>query len=195
MLISPTKTESDQLIIYGIKKGDKLIIEKVYQEYFFLISNYIKKNSGSTEDAKDIFQEALIIIYHNVSRNNFGLHCKFSTYLFSICKNLWLKHLRDHPEKQGDHIDLHELPAETNPEQAIREAELYEVYLKKFNTLSNKCQEVLQMYFAKIDMRSIAESLNLSSESYAKKKKFKCKEQLIRNIKEELLCLKNWQDG
>ncbi|MGB3466113.1 MAG: sigma-70 family RNA polymerase sigma factor [Cyclobacteriaceae bacterium] len=186
ILISPTKTESNQLIVYGIKKGDKLIIEKVYQEYFFLISNYVKRNSGSAEDAKDIFQEALIIIYHNVSKKDFVLDCKFSTYLYSICKNLWLKHLRDHPDKKTDIMCIDELKADADTEAAVREGLLYEVYLKKFEMLSGRCQEVLKMYFAKIDMKSIARSLNLSSESYAKKKKFKCKEQLIKSIKEEL---------
>ncbi|MEL6558894.1 MAG: sigma-70 family RNA polymerase sigma factor [Bacteroidota bacterium] len=194
ILISPTKTESNQRIIYGIKKGDKQVIEKVYNEYFFIIANYVKKNSGSLEDAKDIFQEALIVIYHNAAKESFKLDCKFSTYLFSICKNIWLKTLRDRPEKVSDLTHLHELSSDLNTDEAIREAACYNLYLKKFSTLSKKCQDMLKMYFAKIDMKSIAKSLNLSSEAYAKKKKFKCKEQLIKNIKEELLSNKLLQD-
>jgi len=73
ILISPTKTESNQQIIYGIKKGDKLVIESVYRDYFLLVSNYVLKNSGSIEDAKDIFQESLIVIYHNAGREETGL--------------------------------------------------------------------------------------------------------------------------
>lgn len=194
ILISPSKTESNQQIIYGIKKGDKLVIEKVYKEYFFIISNYVKKNSGSVEDAKDIFQEALIVIYHNAVKEDFILDCKFSTYLYSICKNLWLKNLRDQPDKISDLTNLNELSMEQNTDEAIRDAHCYNLYLEKFGALSQKCQDMLKMYFARIDMKSIAKSLNLSSESYAKKKKFKCKEQLIKTIKEELLSKKLLQD-
>jgi len=122
------------------------------------------------------------------------LDCKFSTYLYSISKNLWLKHLRDNPGKVADLSQISDISHDAELEDSIRESKCYDIYLNKFEKLSQKCQEMLKMYFAKIDMKSIAKSLNLSSESYAKKKKFKCKEQLIKTIKKELLTQNLAQD-
>ena len=65
-----------------------------------ILKRYVLKNSGDKDDAKDVFQNTLIVFYKKVLIENFELSSKISTYLFSIAKNLWLKKLRDEKFKR-----------------------------------------------------------------------------------------------
>ncbi|MEL6538028.1 MAG: sigma factor, partial [Bacteroidota bacterium] len=46
------------------------------------------------EKARDLFQDLLMAIFYNTQKKDFELTCAFSTYLFSVCRNLWFKELR-----------------------------------------------------------------------------------------------------
>ena len=59
-----------------------------------MIQHFVTNNNGSFDDARDIFQEAMIALYEKVQLEHFTLSCQIKTYLFSICKNLWLKRLQ-----------------------------------------------------------------------------------------------------
>ncbi|MDQ1152448.1 RNA polymerase sigma factor (sigma-70 family) [Sphingobacterium zeae] len=85
--------ENDEQIIEGIKDGNSFAIDAIYKRYYPSISHMILQNNGREDEAKDIFQEAVIVLYDKVSKGNFELSSKLKTYLYSICRRLWLKQL------------------------------------------------------------------------------------------------------
>lgn len=85
---------SDQHIVDQLKSGDTAVFKVLYND-FDLITSFVRKNSGNEEDARDIFHEALIVFYEKILKDEFELKSKLSTYLFSVCRNLWLYYLRD----------------------------------------------------------------------------------------------------
>jgi DNA-directed RNA polymerase specialized sigma24 family protein len=84
------KKYTDQEIIQGIKSGESYAVKYLAKDYLPVIRYYISKNNGNEEDAKDIFQDALFIIIEKIHNDDFALQGPLSTYLFAICKNLWL---------------------------------------------------------------------------------------------------------
>ena len=66
----------------------------MYSEYLGMIQNVIVNNKGDMQEAEDIFQDGLIVIYNQAKKTDFELRCSIKTYLYSICRNLWLKKLR-----------------------------------------------------------------------------------------------------
>ena len=64
--------------------------------------------------------------------------------------------------------------------------ERYRLYQKHFTNLGKDCQKILQLYFDKVPLKNIAQIMGFKSEKYAKKRKFKCKEYLIKSIKQDL---------
>ena len=173
-------------LIEGIKNRNHEVLNFIYENHYSIIKNYITMNCGDEEDARDIFQEAIIIIYKKVSQNVLVLNCSFQSYLFSVCRLLWLKQLRQRrtniEEKIGD-----EKPVELSEDiqKISEENDRYELYRYHFERLSKDCQQILSMFLEKISLKEVAESFGFKTEKYAKKRKYQCKEILISNIQQD----------
>jgi DNA-directed RNA polymerase specialized sigma24 family protein len=59
-----------------------------------MILQLVINNNGDEDEAKDIYQEAIIVLYNKVKRGDFELSSKLKTYIYSICRRLWLKRLK-----------------------------------------------------------------------------------------------------
>ena len=88
------KGYSDEQILRGILRHDNLILQFIYKQFYYKVNYFIKKNQGSEEDANDLFQEAIIVIYRKLKENDLIFEkSSFQGYLFSVCRFLWLKQL------------------------------------------------------------------------------------------------------
>lgn len=179
------KNFSVKEILEGIKEHDNTVLEFIYYKFFKEIRQYIYVNTGSEEDAKDIFQEAIIVIYNRVKKNNLDLTCSFNTYLYSVCRILWLKQLK----RKRQIIENEEFSeSEVNNEDLeamIKDHEKYGLYEYHFKKLGDDCKKILKLFFKNRPLKEIAEIMGYSSENYAKKKKYQCKQYLVKCIMED----------
>lgn len=176
-------------LLNGILRNDTIVLQYIYKNFYSKINFFIKKNNGDDDDANDIFQEAIIIIYRKLKANELVLDCTFDTYLYSVCRFLWLKQLdkrKLEKEKIKDNHEYNEDIYDDNLEKVADLNERYRLYQKHFTNLGKDCQKILQLYFDKVPLKSIAQIMGFKSEKYAKKRKFKCKEYLIKSIKQDL---------
>ncbi len=180
---------SDEQILKGILRHDNLILQYIYKQYYYNINYFIRKNQGSEDDASDIFQEAIIIIYRKIKENDLIFEkSSFKSYLFSVCRFLWLKQLekrRIEKEKLNDTLPYQTDLYDDNLNELAEKNERYGLYQKHFSTLSTDCQKLLQLFFEKVPLKEIAKVMGYKSEKYAKKRKYKCKELLINRIKQD----------
>jgi RNA polymerase sigma factor (sigma-70 family) len=180
---------SDAQILKGILRHDNLILQYVYKQYYYKINYFIKKNQGSEDDASDIFQEAIIVIYRKLKESDLIFEkSSFAGYLFSVCRFLWLKQLekrRIEKEKLHESIPFQEDLYDDNLVEMVEKNERYGLYQKHFATLSTDCQKLMQLFFEKVPLKEIAKVMGYKGEKYAKTRKYKCKEILIRRIKQD----------
>ncbi len=170
----------------GIRRNDLNVMQFVYKELYSGIQFFVTSNSGSESDAQDIFQEALVIIFRKLTDGQLKVTCTFKTYLYSVCRLLWLKQLEKRKTKDEVSIDNEnfiELTEET--QDVIRQSERYKLYQTHFKKLSDDCQKILEMSLEKTSLRRIAEIMGYKCEKYAKKRKFLCKEKLVDEIKKD----------
>lgn len=85
--------ENDFFILIGLKLHDRLTQYKLYEKLFPKAKNYILKNSGNLEDAKDFVQDSIIKLYDKLKEERFYLITNVLNYSFGILRNLWLKEL------------------------------------------------------------------------------------------------------
>lgn len=180
---------SDEQILKGILRHDNLILQYIYKQYYYSINYFIRKNQGSEDDASDIFQEAIIIIYRKIKENDLVFErSSFKAYLFSVCRLLWLKQLekrRIEKEKLNDSLPYQEDLYDDSLNEIVIKNERYGLYQRHFGALSTDCQKLLQLFFEKVPLKDIATVMGYKGEKYAKKRKFKCKELLISRIKQD----------
>ncbi|QZT38601.1 sigma-70 family RNA polymerase sigma factor [Halosquirtibacter xylanolyticus] len=175
-------------IIYGIKTQNHAVLHSLYRSYFKVISYYIQNNSGTEEDASDVFQESLIVIYRKIQDGDFELTCSFDTYLYAVCRNLWLKELKKRDrfseELVGD-SQFASFELEDDMEEVIQKNERYRLYQKHFDLMGEDCKKLMSLFLKKVPLKEIARLMNYSSEQYAKKRKFRCKEYLVKSIQND----------
>lgn len=164
---------TDQQIIQAIREGNpRKALEEIYT-FFPKVKMYVQQNSGDEDQAKDIFQEAIVIFYEKAQTTDFKLTSSVTTYVFGVSKNLWYSKLR----KLGKEIpsDIIQDTAIEIPEE--NKEEMFEQLELVVKQLGNKCQEILkQFYFLKASMKSISSNLGYSSVNAAKTQKYKCLE-------------------
>ena len=179
------KQESHDFI-KGIKNRDNKILKIIYKEHFLLIKSFIVKNSGTIDDARDIFQEAIIVIYRYTKKDDFKINCSFETFLYSICRTIWLNNLRNKKIRTNKLDDIREyITFTTSDDEQIEESAEYKLYQKHFQKLGDECKKLLQLFYDKVPYKEIAKIMNYKSIGLVKKKKFKCKEFLLKSIRED----------
>lgn len=193
------KTYNDEQILKGILRHDNLILQYIYKQYYYKVYLFIQRNSGNEDDANDIFQEAIIIMYRKLKENDITIETSsFQGYFFSICRLLWLKQLekrRMEQEKINDILPYQKDIYDDNLSELVEKNERYSLYQKHFNTLSTDCQKLLQLFFEKVPLAEIAKIMGYKGEKYAKKRKYTCKELLISRIKQDTNFKKILENG
>ncbi len=121
-------------------------------------------------------------MYQKVQQPDFELKNAFLTYFYAVCRNIWSNKLRKKPKKEVT-IDNQVLPMEEGDSLSeIEKNEQYLLYRKKFLQLGTDCQKVLGLFLKKVKMEEIAKRMGYGSINYTKKRKFLCKEKLVKLI-------------
>src|SRR6476620_9968131 len=120
-MVTRVKTDqNDKFLLEGLARNDRQAVETIYAKHYSMVQSLIINNNGSADDARDIFQESMIVLYERARSGTFELHCQLKTYIYSVCRRLWLKRLQQMqryvPEMNGseeivsvdEEIDSHE---------------------------------------------------------------------------------------
>lgn len=175
------KRLSDITIIEGVRKQDDKILNWLYDNYFQLVKNYVLKNSGSTEDVSDAFQDSIIVLYKQITEDNLTLTSDLKGYFFGIARNVWSTHLRKKQKTSEIEIDL---PDEEDKDD-INDLILEKIVSRAFQKLKPDQQTVLNLFSEGFSYEEIAVKMNLKNEIYARRKKYLCKETLLEFMKED----------
>lgn len=179
---------SDEAILEGLRLRSDYIINFIYKEFFPLIKFLVTENGGSGEDAEDVFQDGIIILYSKISLNQLTLTSSFKTYMYSVCRNLWLQKLNKRKaifDKLTDVEEFIDLPKHMLQEASIEEAEMHRIIQIHFLSLPEDCQKVLRLFIKNIPLREIAGIMGFKTENYAKTRKYLCKQDLKKRIADD----------
>lgn len=173
-------------IIDGIKKRDNKVLAQIYKDIFPVVKYYVQNHGGSQEDAKDVFQESIIIAFKQISENKLEIRTGFEAYLYGIARLIWLKILRSREiHERNINIIKEDIAPYESLENIVEDDLEMRLFRKHFKKLGPECQKVLQMIAEKIPYDKIALELGYKSEKIVRNKKYKCKEYLIKMIKSD----------
>lgn len=184
---------TSERILKGIIDNDHEVMQYIYKKYFESIKDFVIRHGGTKDDAWDIFQDGIIVIYEQLKNKELKLKNTFHTYFYTICKYTWLKVLREKDKryyqqievsKEYEQINLHEYHTEID--ELIEKEKRVKLYNANFLKLSKECQKLLKLVASGHSVQKIAESFNYKSVGFAYKKSRICKERLTRYIKEDL---------
>jgi RNA polymerase sigma factor (sigma-70 family) len=179
--MSGTESGAEQKQLERLQAGDQETLVELYHANFAMVRNYVVKNNGVVEDAEDLLQDALVVLWQNARKPGFELTSKISTYIMAVCKNLWLKQLGKSSRMMGEEMITPQVHSETpNEGRAMDLKKIHEA----LDELGDTCRNILTMfYFDGFDMDTIAKRLQFNNADTAKAKKYQCFKKLEEIVK------------
>lgn len=167
---------NEQQLLRGLATSDKKSIETIYREHYNMVQSLVINNNGSADDAKDVFQETLIVLYEKVKSGTFELNCLIKTYVYSVARRIWLKKLQQQNRYSNPVEGMEAIVAveEELEEHEKRDAE-FEIMEKAITSLGEPCKSLLEAYYLqKQSMQTIATNFGYTNADNAKNQKYKC---------------------
>ena len=179
---------SDEAILEGLRLRSDYIINFTYKEFYPLIKFLVTDNGGAEEDAEDIFQDGIVTLYNKIILNQLVLTSSFKTYMYSLCRNLWLQKLNKRKaifDKLNDVEEYIDIPKGMLQEATIEETEMQRIIQMHFLSLPDDCQRVLKLFIKKTPLPEIAGIMGFKTTNYAKTRKFLCKQDLKKRVSDD----------
>ena len=163
-------------LLEGLAINDHRSTSAIYKENYGIVQAFILQNNGTYDDARDVFQEAMMVLYENSKKPNFELTCLIKTYLYSICRRIWLKRLQQNHRYTAPVESLEELvPVEEEIEEKEKLDSNFVMMDSAMKSLGEPCKSLLEAYYIhKKHMIDIAEEFGYTNADNAKNQKYKC---------------------
>ncbi len=175
-------------IIAELKSGNCDLYSQMYAQNYQLVERFVLKNNGTVDDAKDIFQDIMLVLIEKIYADDFELTASLSTYIFAIGKNLWLKKLRNISYQKL--INLNDFTTTNLYVDVSSSIETEMTYREKLQTLMKKmsahCYQLLRsMFYLDKKIEAIQNEYGYSSRHNAQNQKYKCLEQAKKKANEQ----------
>jgi RNA polymerase sigma factor (sigma-70 family) len=173
-------THADQRYIVALCQGDEALLREIYAKHSRELLRWVLQNSGTAEDAQDLFQDGLMAIYGRYCGRDFELTSPFGALLLAICRRKWFDRLAQKKREQNVRNTVAEGYEEESPaweaaEEAVQQQARQQVLAAAFGLLSEQCRQLLSMIMAgQSGIEQIAAALGLPSANAVYQSKHRC---------------------
>jgi RNA polymerase sigma factor (sigma-70 family) len=180
-------TEQEKKIIQSIQTGaNSIALQYLYDVSLKKVRQYILKNNGSKEDANDIFQDAVIVLFNQIRLDKFNENHSIDAFIYAVARNLWIDKVRR--DKKFTSFDINSdylnRSSDTDHLEYLIQKEKSSAMQQVFKLLDEKCQKILQfVIYEKRTMKEIKELMGYSSDDVAKTNHYRCKQYLSKLVK------------
>jgi RNA polymerase sigma factor (sigma-70 family) len=174
---------SDGHLLLALRSGEPMEapISYLYNAYFDNLTNFIRVNKGSQQDAEDIFQEMILVFIDLVQKGKFRGESSIKTFLYAIMRNLWLNELKKRNRSLVRDTEYYsgEDRADQDISESIEANEMRRQVFGLMDKLGEVCKRILvYFYYENLSMKDIVQRLNYDNEQVVRNKKYKCMKEL-----------------
>lgn len=190
-LFSVESKDEDVVLMQRLQSGDFASFEELYMKYRKPIYSYFFAKTSSVEEAEELLQDTFMKVLDK--KHSFRFESKFSTWLWTLSRNLFIDKYRSDYQHQGNFevqdsenesiVENLDSGLDSAEEMLIKKAE--EAGLKKcIDELSdNQKESLLLKIYSDLSYDEISKNLGLTVSSI--------KSLLVRSKEKLLNCLKN----
>jgi RNA polymerase sigma factor (sigma-70 family) len=163
-------------LLKSLAKNEKSAIDAIYRDNYKLIQQLIINNNGTEDDARDIFQETLIVLYQKAKSDSFELNCQIKTYVYSVARRLWLKRLQSNRRFETPVDNIEEMvQVEEDVEVHEKLDRQYGIMRSALGKIGEPCKSLLEaFYIHNKNMQDISSFFGYTNSDNAKNQKYKC---------------------
>ena len=176
------KEYTDNEIIECLRNRQSYVVHWLSDRYMPMIRLMVYQKGGSTEDARDIFQDGLIIMLEKLDDKKFNLTCKFKTFLYCVCEHLW-KTILEKRQSAANYLNRRSEPESEKDFTDMIDYQMYEQIIQDvFKTLDPISKKILTLYWQEKSLQEIADQLGYTY-GYVRKKKCEAQSELTEKVK------------
>ena len=171
----------DEALIAAIRSGNERALAQLYRLHWPVVSHFVLQNSGSDDDAQDVYQEGVMVFYEKVRDGSLELSCQIKTYLYAVCRRLWLKRLTSKSRfgvrlrEDEDLGPLHHTGAEDDLLAAEEQDRRFSTMSEALDHLGEPCRALLEgFYLLEKSMQDLTAEFGYTNADNAKNQKYKC---------------------
>jgi RNA polymerase sigma factor (sigma-70 family) len=170
----------DATLLDRIRKGDEEALADLYRSNQRPVTALVTRNSGTSDDAVDVLQESLIVLWERVRSGRYEQTARIDTFLFATARNIWLRRLARRRRETPTEIDPDGVRSgDPSPLEALIERERAQIVKLALAKLGEPCKTLLILfYWEEASMEQIASRLGFANAETAKSKKYQCKKAL-----------------
>ncbi len=168
-------------------------VRQLYDLYFESIVIQICKNGGNSEDAADIFQDAVLLLIEKVKTGQFRGDSSIKTFLSGIARNLWLFELRTRGRRKNREVlYMNGEDKEMEIPDAFFNKQNNTDLLKLLNEIGDTCKKILTgFYYEDKSMKELLIAFDYENEQVLRNKKSRCMKKLKELIENNTILLQN----
>ena len=187
---------NSKIIIECIRTGkNNEALEYLYKDPLRKIRKFILMNSGTLDDADDVFQDAVIVLFQYVKNGKYKEEYELDGFLFRVAKNAWIDIARKKQKVIKTSFIGFDVADESDFLKDMIKDEQLNTFHVLFNKLEDNCKKILSyVVFDKKSMKEIAALMGFKDEKVAKNQHYRCKKyftKIVLENKESLTLLKN----
>lgn len=176
------KEYTDNEIIECLRNRQSYVVHWLSDRYMPMIRLMVYQKGGTTEDARDIFQDGLIIMLEKLDDKKFNLTCKFKTFLYCVCEHLW-KTILEKRQSAANYLNRRSEPESEKDFTDMIDYQMYEQIIQDvFKTLDPISKKILTLYWQEKSLQEIADQLGYTY-GYVRKKKCEAQGELTEKVK------------
>ncbi|WDF76295.1 sigma-70 family RNA polymerase sigma factor [Mucilaginibacter sp. KACC 22773] len=155
----------------------------LYKKVFPAVAKYVARCGGSFDEAKDVFQDALLSYYEKTAQIGLSVNNSDGAYIYGTARYLWIKRYKE----GGQTSQLNEALIVNTAEESISLPDDSKL-LRFLESAGKRCMELLRsFYYDKLPMTQVAETFGFSGVRSATVQKYKCIEKVRETVKQKEL--------
>ncbi|MFQ3576246.1 MAG: sigma-70 family RNA polymerase sigma factor [Cytophagales bacterium] len=171
--------QSKQVVEAILSGQNTKALNYLYKSSLPQIIKYVCMNKGSEDEAKDIFQDAVVSLFTTVKLGKYDIEKDVNGFLFFVSRNLWINYVK----KRNRQVELQNLNHTLKEEShlaVIIDEEKKEMIELLFSKLGDRCKQILNLViYEGLSMKEVAMKMNFASEDVAKSTHYRCKQKMI----------------
>src|SRR3989441_9248778 len=134
--------DPDAHLMLRVKRGDLEAFEELVNKYKQPVTNLVCRMLGDATEAEDLAQNVFVQVYKSADR--YRVSAKFTTWLFTIARNLCLNEIRRRSRHPADSMDVPHPEQEDHPWHQFEDTKTFSPPEKLLHgELEEKIQEAM----------------------------------------------------
>lgn len=171
--------DTERRLLERIAAGDDRALGSLYESNWKVIHSYVVRNRGTTDDARDMLQEALVVLWERVRGGRYEQTARIGTFLYATVRNMWLRRLARSARETTEAAPGDPPADDPSPLEELMESEAAMLVRNALERLGDPCRKLLVLfYWEELPMERIAAELGFANAATAKARKYQCRKAL-----------------